>query len=206
MVMKHQQYSLVFYTCKSKTVHVYVIQAVTFSKKTDRWFLGYQQPCHTQKMSRLPSPNLPPSVARFGRWWPHQKVVEPTNCSRGTPDDVFSPAVTSPEWKNPKKPSKDLTTNPEFPKVFWTLMVGRWNFFLKWSLLRGYLFIWFSGGLGGFPWFLEFLSRKIPIVTEVETTNYTPVNWNSNGKWTRIEDVFPVEHGDFRLLCQFTRG
>ena len=25
---------------------------------------------------------------------------------------------------------------------------------------------------------------------------YTPVNQHSNGKWTRIEDVFPIENGD----------
>ena len=25
---------------------------------------------------------------------------------------------------------------------------------------------------------------------------YTPVNWRSNGTWTRIEDVFPIENGD----------
>ena len=23
----------------------------------------------------------------------------------------------------------------------------------------------------------------------------------SNGKWTRIEDVFPIENGNFPLLC-----
>ena len=45
--------------------------------------------------------------------------------------------------------------------------------------------------MGGFPSFLlESLSRKIPILTEVETTNYTPVNWNSNEKWTRIESMY----------------
>ena len=27
------------------------------------------------------------------------------------------------------------------------------------------------------------------------------VNKRSNGKWTRIEDVFPSENGDIPLLC-----
>ena len=30
---------------------------------------------------------------------------------------------------------------------------------------------------------------------------YTLVNKHSNGKWTRNEDVFSIEHGDIPLVC-----
>ena len=188
------------YTCKSKTVHV-MLEPLLLQKIGDTWW--YMIPTITQRRCHV-CQALTFATARFGQ------MVATSEGGRAYKllkrHLMFFHRGHLARMKEPQKPSKDLITNPEFPKVFWTLMVGRWNFFLKWSLLRGYLFIWFSGGLGGFPWVLEFLSRKIPILTEVETTNYTPVNWNSNGKWTRIEDVFPVEHGDFPLLCQLTRG
>ena len=30
---------------------------------------------------------------------------------------------------------------------------------------------------------------------------YTPASQHNNGKWTRNEDVLPIEHGDIPLSC-----
>ena len=39
----------------------------------------------------------------------------------------------------------------------------------------------------------------------LETKNHE--NYHNNGKWTRIEDVFPIENMNIPLLCrQFTGG